>query len=346
MIVVMKPDADAEQVERVCEVVREMGLRDHVIVGTDLTVVAVIGDDRKKDKGKLEQIDGVDRVVPILAPYKMAAREGRPSTTVVRISEQCIIGGRDVPVIAGPCSVEGEQQIIEVAQMIRDAGGHALRGGAFKPRTNPYAFQGHGEDGLKMLAAARAVTGLAIITEVLTPTDVELVTEYADCLQIGARNSQNYRLLEACGQQPRPVLLKRGLAMTIEELLQAAEYVLSAGNPNVILCERGVRTFEDHTRNTLSLSAVPEVHQKSHLPIIIDPSHGTGHARLVDDMSRAALACGADGLILEVHQDPVHAMTDGGQSITPTALATMLPVLRRIARAVGREIPTPAGIPA
>ena len=339
MIVVMQPNATTEQVESVCEVVREMGLKDHVIVGTDLTVVAVIGDDRKKDKGKLEQITGVDRVVPILAPYKMAAREGRPETTVIRISEQCTIGDRTLPVIAGPCSVESEDQIIEVARMIRDAGGHALRGGAFKPRTNPYSFQGHGEEGLKMLAAARAETGLGIITEVITTDDVELVSEYADCLQIGTRNCQNYKLLEACGRQPKPVLLKRGMSMTIDELLQAAEYILSAGNSNVILCERGVRTFEDHTRNTLSLSAVPEVHQKSHLPIIVDPSHGTGHARLVEDMSRAAVACGADGLILEVHQDPVHALTDGAQSITPTALAAMMPTLRRIALAVDREIP-------
>ncbi|MCC5829552.1 MAG: 3-deoxy-7-phosphoheptulonate synthase [Phycisphaeraceae bacterium] len=338
MIVVMKPEATESDVQTVCQLVREMGLRDHVIVGTDLTVVAVIGDDRKKDKGKLELASNVDRVVPILAPYKMAAREARPTTSTVVVSSQCIFGGIEVPIVAGPCSVEGEREIIETAHLVKKAGAHALRGGAFKPRTNPYTFQGFGEDGLKMLAQAREATGLAIITEVMTPSEVDLVAEYADCLQIGTRNSQNYRLLEACGRQPRPVLLKRGMSMTIDELLQAAEYILAAGNPNVILCERGIRTFEDHTRNTFSLSAIPEIHHKSHLPIVADPSHGTGHARLVSDMAKAAVAAGADGILLEVHPDPVHAMTDGGQSITPDQLGKLVPTLGRIARAIERDV--------
>jgi 3-deoxy-7-phosphoheptulonate synthase len=338
MIVVMRPEAGEKEVSRVVELVKEMGLKEHVIKGTDLTVVAVIGDDRKKDGSVLASLPGVDRVMKVLAPYKMAAREATGGKiTPVQVSEGCVFGGVQVPIVAGPCTVEGEDAILDVARAIKAAGAHALRGGAFKPRTNPYSFQGHGEDGLKMLAAARDATGLPIITEVLTPADVELVSRYADCLQIGTRNSQNYKLLEACGDQPKPVLLKRGMAMTIDEYLQATEYILAAGNPNVILCERGIRTFEDHTRNTLSLSAVPELHMRSHLPVVIDPSHGTGHSRLVPDMSRAAMAAGADGLMLEVHPHPEHAMTDGAQSITPEVLAELMVSLQRVAAAVDRQ---------
>lgn len=338
MIVVMQPDATQEQVNHVVALVREMGLKDHVIKGTDLTVVAVIGDDRKKDKGALEQAAGVDRVVPILHPYKMAAREVKKDRTVVKVGQSCVIGGRNVAVIAGPCSVESEKQIMESARAVKAAGAHALRGGAFKPRTNPYAFQGMGEDGLKLLAAARAETGLAIVTEVLTPSEVDLVAKYADCLQIGARNCQNFKLLEAVGKQPKPVLFKRGMAMTIDELLQATEYILAQGNSGVALCERGIRTFEDHTRNTLSLSAVPELHFRTHLPVVIDPSHGTGHARLVADMSRAAVAAGADALAIEMHPDPEHALTDGAQSITPQALKDLMIILKRVAAAVDRTM--------
>ncbi len=336
MIVVMHAGASRQQVEHVAQLVREMGLRDHVIVGTDLTVVAVIGDDRKKDKGRLEQAPGVDRVVPILAPYKIAARESKAQRTREAIGEGCVVGGAAVPVIAGPCSVENEKQILESAQLVKQAGASALRGGAFKPRTSPYSFQGLGEEGLKHLAKARAQTGLPIVTEVLSENDVDLVSSYADCLQVGTRNCQNFKLLEACGRQRKPVLLKRGMSMTLDEYLQAAEYVLSAGNPQVILCERGIRTFEDHTRNTLSLSAIPELHHRSHLPVVIDPSQGTGHARLVPDMCRAAVAAGADGLIIEVHPDPEHAMTDGGQSITPATLSELIPSLRRVAAAIDR----------
>lgn len=336
MIVVMQQGATKEQVEHVARMIREMGLKDHVIVGTDLTVVAAIGDDRKKDKGQLEQAPGVDRVVPILHPYKIAAREAKRERTQVRIGEHCVVGGEHVPVIAGPCSVESREQILESARKVKESGGHALRGGAFKPRTNPYAFQGLGEDGLKYLAEAREETGLPIVTEVLTPSEVDLVSRYADCLQIGARNCQNFKLLEAVGKQPKPVLYKRGQSITIDEYLQASEYILAQGNGNVILCERGIRTFEDHTRNTLSLSAVPELHFRSHLPVVVDPSHGTGHARMVADMSRAAVACGADGLIIEMHPDPEHAMTDAAQSVSPEVLQELMGSLKRVAAAVDR----------
>ena len=339
MIIVMRPDATAEQVQVVADLVTEAGLKPHPIEGTDLYVVAVIGDDRLKDSSKFEQVPGVDRIMRVLSPYKMAAAETKPGErTLVRVGQGdgCVFGGTNIPIIAGPCSVEGEDKIIEIAQMVKESGAHALRGGAFKPRTNPYAFQGHGEDGLKMLAAARDATGLPIVTEVLTPSDVELVAKYADCLQIGTRNAQNFKLLEAVGETDKPVLFKRGMAMTIDEYLQAADYILAAGNPNVILCERGIRTFENHVRNTLPLATVPELKRRSHLPIVIDPSHGTGHAYLVPDMSRAAVAAGCDGLAIETHQDPSKAMTDGAQSITPAVLSELMGSLARVAGAVDR----------
>ncbi|MBI1336603.1 MAG: 3-deoxy-7-phosphoheptulonate synthase [Phycisphaera sp.] len=337
MIIVMKPTATKQQVQHVVNLVREMGLKDHVIEGTDLTVVAVIGDDRKKDKDVVEQAPGVDRVMRVLAPYKLAALERKPERTAVTVGRSCVFGGKNIPVVAGPCSVENEKQILTTAKAVKQAGAQALRGGAFKPRTNPYAFQGLGEEGLKLLAAARDATGLPVVTEVLTPTEVDLVAKYADCLQIGTRNSQNFKLLDAAGRSGKPVLLKRGMAMTLDEYLQATEYILAAGNENVILCERGIRTFEDHTRNTLSLSAVPELHLRTHLPVIVDPSQGTGHARLVADMSRASVACGADGLIIEVHPDPEHAMTDGAQSITPGSLSELIVSLKKIAGAIDRD---------
>jgi len=338
MIVVMQPEASKQQVEHVCQLVREMGLKDHLIQGTDLSVVAVIGDDRKKDGSVLEQAPGVDRVMKVLAPYKMAARspEHRDKTQL-DIGRGCVVGGSQIQVIAGPCSVEDRHQILDAAEKARQAGAHALRGGAFKPRTNPYAFQGLGEAGLKLLAEARQQTGLPVVTEVLTPADVELVASYADCLQIGTRNAQNFKLLEAAGETGMPVLFKRGMSMTIDEYLQAAEYILATGNANVILCERGIRTFEDHTRNTLSLSAIPELRYRSHLPVWIDPSQGTGHARLVPDMCRAAVAAGADGLIIEMHPDPEHALTDGAQSITPNELTKLIQSLERVAESVDRQ---------
>jgi 3-deoxy-7-phosphoheptulonate synthase len=340
MVVVMKPGSTQSQIEHVVGRIREMGLKDHIIVGTERTVVAVIGDDRHKDRGALETIEGVDRVVPILAPYKMASCEVKRERSVVPLGGRLggTVGGRKVAVIAGPCSVEDRGSLLEEAAALKEAGAVGLRGGAFKPRTSPYAFQGLAEEGLKYLAEARERTGLAIVTEVMSIDQVDLVAEYADVLQIGARNMQNYNLLSRVGQQRRPVLLKRGLSATLEEFLLAAEYIMAAGNSNVILCERGIRTFEDYVRNTLPLAIVPELHRVSHLPVVVDPSHGTGKSHLVEPMCRAAVAAGADGLIIEVHADPVHALTDGAQSLTPAQFARMMEGVRRIAAAVEREV--------
>ncbi len=341
MIIVMEPTATPQQIEQVIQMIREMGCKEHVIKGTELTVVAAIGDDRKKDPALFETLPGVQKALKVLAPYKMAAKEVKRGKTLVKLSATCVFGGDVIPVAAGPCSVESEEQIVSTAKMLRDAGASALRGGAFKPRTNPYAFQGHGEDGLKMLALARTESGLPIITEVVTPTDVELVAKYADCLQIGTRNAQNFKLLEACGKQPRPVLFKRGMAMTVDEYLQAADYLLANGNENVILCERGIRTFETHTRNTYSLATITELQHRSHLPVIGDPSHGTGHAHLVPAMARATIAAGADGLILEAHHDPKKAWSDGAQSLSIPQFAELMPVLARVAEAVGKSVALP-----
>ena len=319
MIVVMKPGSTQQQVDHVVQLVQEMGLKEHVIVGTERTVVAVIGNDRMKDRSAFESVPGVDKVVPILAPYKMASREVKKERTTVVLGGRLggAIGGVKVGVIAGPCSVESKQQTLEIAHAVREAGATGLRGGAFKPRTSPYAFQGLAEKGLQILAEAREQTGLAVVTEVMAVDQVELVAGYADVLQVGARNMQNFNLLNAVGETTKPVLLKRGMSATLEEFLLAAEYIMSRGNPNVMLCERGIRTYEEYVRNTLALAAVPELHRVSHLPVVIDPSQGTGKSHLVDSMCRAAVAAGADGLIIEVHNDPEHALTDGAQSITP-----------------------------
>ncbi len=343
MIVVMRPTATSEQIEHVKQLIVELGLTPHPIQGTDLTVVAVIGDDRKKDGQRLEQAPGVDRVMKVLKPYKMAAKtEHHLTTTEITIGtgeHAARIGGKGLCVIAGPCSVESREQILTSARAVKAAGGHVLRGGAFKPRTNPYAFQGMGLEGLDLLAEARAETGLPIVTEVLDVGDIERVAEVADCLQVGTRNAQNFKLLEAVGKATnKPVLYKRGMWMTLDEYLQAAEYILAAGNPNVILCERGIRTFEKFTRNTMSVAAIPELKHRSHLPVVADPSHGTGVARLVPAMSRAAVAAGCDGLAIEVHPDPEHALTDGAQSLDPATFAALLPTLARVAQAVDREL--------
>jgi 3-deoxy-7-phosphoheptulonate synthase len=338
MIIVMEPGASKKQVADVITAIREMGLKEHVIEGTELTVVAVIGDDRKKDPPIFETLSGVQKAMKVLAPYKMASREISTSKTLVKLSDNCIFGGTAIPIVAGPCSVESAEQIVSTAQLVKDAGAVALRGGAYKPRTNPYSFQGHGEDGLKMLAEARDATELPIVTEVMTPSEVELVSSYADCLQIGTRNAQNYRLLEAVGKQPKPVMYKRGMSMTLDEYLQAADYILAAGNPNVILCERGIRTFEQFSRNTMSLAAIVELQHRSHLPVIGDPSHGTGHAHLVPAMSKATIACGADGVILEVHHDPAHAWSDGSQSLTVAAFGKLVGELDRVAQSVDRSL--------
>ena len=337
MIVVMKPGSTPQELEHVVNLVREMGLKENVIVGTERTVVAVIGNDRFKDRSVLETVAGVEKVVPILAPYKMASKEMKKERSIVPLGAKAKVGGRTVQVIAGPCSVENKQQLLETAHAVKDAGATGLRGGAFKPRTSPYAFQGMGEKGLELLALAREETGLAVVTEVMAVEQVPLVAKYADVLQVGARNMQNFNLLSACGEQPKPVLLKRGMSATLEEFLLAAEYIMAKGNPNVMLCERGIRTYEDYVRNTLALAAVPELHRVSHLPVVIDPSQGTGKSYLVDSMCRAAVAAGADGLIIEVHNDPEHALTDGAQSITHPQFAEMMKSIRRIAAAVDRE---------
>jgi 3-deoxy-7-phosphoheptulonate synthase len=337
MIVVMKSGSTQKQVDHVIQLVREMGLKENVIVGTERTVVAVIGNDRMKDRSALETVDGVEKVVPILAPYKMASKEVKKERSLVPLIGENRVGGRKVQVIAGPCSVENKQQLLETAHAVKAAGATGLRGGAFKPRTSPYAFQGMGEKGLELLALAREETGLGVVTEVMAVDQVQVVSRYADVLQVGARNMQNFNLLSACGEQPKPVLLKRGMSATLEEFLLAAEYIMAKGNPNVMLCERGIRTYEEYVRNTLALAAVPELHRVSHLPVVIDPSQGTGKSYLVDSMCRAAVAAGADGLIIEVHNDPEHALTDGAQSITHPQFAEMMKSIRRIAAAVDRE---------
>ena len=315
MIVVMEPGATQDQVDATVKRVESLGLKASVIVGTERTVVAAIGDKREHFKESLESGEGVSAVLPIVAPYKMASREVREEPSQVRVLDFAA-GAGEVGFIAGPCSVENETQILETARAVKAAGATGLRGGAFKPRTSPYSFQGLKEDGLKMLAAARDETNLCVVTEVMGTSDVELVAKYADVLQVGARNMQNYRLLEAVGKTGKPVLLKRGPSATMDEFLLAAEYILNEGNEQVMLCERGIRTFEGHTRFTLPLASVTYLHRKTHLPVIIDPSHGTGHTYMVPDMAVAAVAAGADGLIIEVHPDPSSALSDGYQSLT------------------------------
>ena len=337
MIVVMKSDATLEQVDHMVAHITAMGMTPQVIKGAETTVIAAIGEEREGMVESLEPGAGVEKVLPIRAPYKRASLELKSERTVVS-TLGLSIGGVKIGVIAGPCSVESEKQIVAIAKILKERGATGLRGGAFKPRTSPYSFQGHKEDGLKMLAAARDATGLAIVTEVMAPEHVPLVAKYADVLQIGARNMQNYQLLQAIGDSGKPALLKRGMSATMDEFLLAAEYILDRGNPHVILCERGIRTYEEHTRFTLPLASVPYLHEKSHLPVVVDPSHGTGKARLVAPMAKAAIACGADGLIVEVHEDPEHAMSDGSQTITPAAFLQMMSECRRIAEAVDRTL--------
>src|SRR5260370_4984614 len=337
MIVVMKPGASQQQIEHMVERVQQLGLRSQVIVGTERTVIAALGEKRHGAKQSLELGEGVEKVVPILAPYKIASYEVKKEPTVVEVLG-LRVGGGHVGVIAGPCSVEGRDQILEVAHVVKEAGGKALRGGAYKPRTSPYSFQGLKEKGLELLAEARAATGLAIVTEVMATEQVELVASYADVLQVGARNMQNYPLLEAVGETGKPVLLKRGPSATMDEFLLAAEYVLKTGNTRVMLCERGIRTFEDHTRFTLPLATVPFLHQTTHLPVVVDPSHGTGKASLVAPMARAAVAAGGGGLLVGIHPDPGKALSDGFQALTPAAFRQLMTECRKVAAAVGREV--------
>ena len=337
MIIIMKHGATTAQVANVTARIEQMGCQAHLSQGEERTIIGVIGNGRPIDREQVERMSGVERAVAVLRPFKLASREFHPADTVVPING-ISVGGKQLVMMAGPCSVESREQLMETAQAVKDAGAHILRGGAFKPRSSPYSFQGMGEEGLKLLAEARKVTGLPIITEVTAPDLVPLVTTYADILQVGARNMQNFALLHAVGESQRPVMLKRGMMATMEELLMAAEYILSHGNQQVMLCERGIRTFETYTRNTLDLSAIPMLKQLSHLPVIVDPSHGTGKWELVEPMSRAAIAAGADGLIIEVHPHPEEALSDGAQSLKPGRFAALVQSLKPIAEAVGRTL--------
>jgi len=335
MIVIMKREASAADIDAVVRRVHELGFRTNVSAGEERTIIGVIGDRRALQTHQIERLNGVERTVPILHPFKLASRDFVPQNTVVTVGGVAI-GGPTVVVIAGPCAVESRAQLLETGQAVKEAGARLLRAGAYKPRTSPYSFQGLGPEGLELLAEVRELLGLPVVTEVIAPGDVELVARYADVLQIGARNSQNYALLHEVGQCSKPVLLKRGMMSTLEEFLMSAEYILSAGNRQVILCERGIRTFETYTRNTVDINAVPLLKQLSHLPVMLDPSHGTGRWELVPAVAKAAIAAGADGLLIEVHPRPEEALSDGNQSLKPARFATLMTELRRVAEAVDR----------
>ncbi|MCS6909419.1 MAG: 3-deoxy-7-phosphoheptulonate synthase [Anaerolineales bacterium] len=337
MIIVMQHQATAAQIAAVVARVEAVGYRASLIKGEERTVIGVIGDDRPIDREQFEALDGVEKTVPILKPFKLASREMHPADTLVSL-DGIKVGGPRLVVIAGPCSVESRSQILETALAVKEAGATALRGGAFKPRTSPYSFQGLGEEGLQYLAEARDMTGLPIVTEAMSEEQVTLVARYADVIQIGARNMQNYDLLRAAGKADKPVLLKRGMMSTIEELLMSAEYILAGGNSRVMLCERGIRTFERYTRNTTDINAIPVIKQLTHLPVLLDPSHGTGKWEYVIPVARAAIAAGADGLLVEVHPNPVEALSDGAQSLKPEKFAQLVREVRRIAEAVNRTV--------
>lgn len=343
MLIVMHTDATAEQIQRVCDTIEEMGYTARPMPGKQRTTVGLVGNDGRVDGSRMEALPGVQEVIHVSKPYKQVSREWKPEPTIIRLGGGLEIGGEAVVVMAGPCSVESERQILSAAEQVREAGAAVLRAGAFKPRSSPYSFQGMGIEGLRLLARAREQTGLLIVTEAMDPEGADHVAEVADIIQIGARNMQNYSLLKKVGRLPRPVLLKRGLSATIQELLLSAEYILAEGNPNVILCERGVRGFDSATRNLFDLSAIPVVKAASHLPIVADPSHGTGHRDMVIPMARAAVAAGADGLLVEVHPNPDRALSDGAQSLYPEQFARMMQETRLIAQAIGRTIAAPAG---
>lgn len=341
MMIIMKNDATQSDISNVVERAERMGLSAHLSRGAERTVIGVIGDTRPVVRDQFQRLPGVSNVVPITRPYKLSSREFNPENTQFAL-DGVTVGSNEIVVIAGPCSVESRSQIMEVAHAIREAGGHALRGGAFKPRTSPYSFQGMGVEGLELLAEAKQQTGLPIVTEVMSADLVPVVAEYADVMQIGARNMQNYPLLHAAGESQHPVLLKRGLSATLDELLMAAEYILSHGNRRVMLCERGIRTYETATRNTTDINAVPVLKALTHLPVILDPSHSTGHWEYVHAIGRAAIAAGADGLIVEVHPHPEEAFSDGSQSLKPERFADMVKQVKAIAEAVGRTMAVPA----
>jgi len=337
MLIVMKNNASAEQIQGVVGVVKEMGYDATPIPGGQRTAIGVIGNDGGISSDRLAGLEGVLELIPVTHPYKQVSREWQDENTLVSLPNGTKIGGSDLVLMAGPCSVENERDILDIAHRVKDVGATVLRGGAFKPRSSPYSFQGLGLQGLKFLARAREETGLAVVTEALDPDGVDLVVKYADIVQIGARNMQNYALLRRAGRAGKPVILKRGISATIDELLLAAEYILAEGNPDVILCERGIRSFDTHTRNLFDLAAIPVVKSLSHLPIIADPSHGTGIRSKVTPMGRAAVAAGADGLIVEVHPDPPKAMSDGAQSLYPDQFAKLVDEVTVIARAIGRN---------
>jgi len=337
----MQPNASSTDIERVCEEIVRQGFKPLPLPGEVRTAIGLLGDDAKVDWSYIEGLPGVASVLIVQKPYRQAAREWKTENTIVEIAPGVRVGGDDVVIFAGPCSVESEEQIMSAARAVRAAGATALRGGAFKPRSSPYAFQGMGKRGLELLAMARQETGLAIVTEAMDESGADLVAEYADCIQIGARNMQNYSLLRHVGKIGKPVLLKRGMAATINDLLLSAEYILAEGNPNVILCERGVRTFDSATRNLFDLTAIPVVHKLSHLPIVADPSHGTGLRDKVTPMARAAVAAGADGILVEVHPTPDKALSDGAQSLYPEQFVQLVQELRKIANAIDRKIAAP-----
>jgi len=338
MIIVLRPDATEQQINHIIDKVTKLGLKPMVSKGTERTIIGVIGPEDIIQAQPLEVYPGVEKVLPILKPYKLVSRDFKPENSVIDLGNGIKIGGEKIVVMAGPCSVENRDLLIDIARKVKKAGATVLRGGAFKPRTSPYSFQGLGEEGLKYLAEAKNQTGLLIVTELMDIRDVDLVARYADIIQIGARNMQNFNLLKEVGRIKKPVLLKRGIASTIKELLMSAEYVMSEGNFNVILCERGIRTFEDFTRFTLDINAVPAIKSQSHLPVIVDPSHGTGKWGLVPAVSKAGIAAGADGLIIEVHPSPEDALSDGAQSLLPENFEKMMQELRRVAEAVGRKL--------
>lgn len=337
MIVVMERHADKNMIDEVIQRLEQFGFDTHLSEGVERTIIGAIGQKNDEKLQQIEVMDGVERIVPISQPFKLAGKEFQQERSQIRVGD-AVFGGDHVPIIAGPCAVENEEQMMASAKAVKEAGAHLLRGGAYKPRTSPYSFQGLAEEGLLMLKKAGQTVGLPVVTEVVDPRDVELVAEHADMLQIGARNMQNFALLKEVGLSHRPVLLKRGLAATISEWIQAAEYIISGGNRNVVLCERGIRTYETETRNTLDLSALAAVHELSHLPVVADPSHGTGKWRYVTSMAKAAVAAGADGLIVEVHPNPEQAMSDGPQSLRPDVFKTMVEEVRNIAAAVGRSV--------
>lgn len=337
MIIVMKAGATKEEIEEVEKKIKNLGYKSHPIYGIERTVIGAIGDERGKARlQSLSVLQGVESVVPILKPYKLASKQFKPQKTVISVKD-VKIGGDKIVIIAGPCSVESKEQLMETAKAVKEAGAHILRGGAFKPRTSPYSFQGMEEEGLKILAEARDEIGLPIVTEVMNPEDVDLIARYADVMQVGARNIQNFSLLKKLGGVKKPILLKRGMMTTVQEFLMSAEYILSEGNSQVILCERGIRTFETATRNTLDLSCIPVLMEETHLPIIVDPSHATGNWHYVAPMSKASVAAGADGLMIEVHLKPEEAFSDGSQSIKPDNFTILLEELKPFIIAAGRK---------